>query len=448
MQISGLGSGIDTASMVKQLMSVERLSGQHLTKGKASSQALVSAFTSLNTKMKALTESAEKFVPKSVLSTSAWNQAKATSSNEDIAKATTTAGAKAGTLTFAVASLAQSHTMIGGKEFAASAPVNGGEAFSLQVTVNSETKTVNVGGGAKLADVVSAINDQAGTAVQATMVQVSEGKYKVQLNSTNTGTANKVTISPNGADSVLGGFNEVNAAADTVLQVGSGPGAYTITSATRDVKDALPGVTITPTKADAATQVTVHVGNDVKTMGDDVESMVKAANEALSNIKINSNYVKDRPTDSGPFVADSTTRGITYAIRDAVVGSSSLIPSLAGISVDKNGTVTFDRAAFESAYKDDPSKTQNTVNGVAERLAAVGTKASDAKNGSIAQRITSEQSMVSNYTKQITRFEDRMTLREQSLSAQFQAMESLLGKMQSQGNWLAGQLATLPTGGY
>lgn len=448
MQISGLGSGIDTASIVKQLMSVERLSGQHLTKGKTSSQALVSAFTSLNTKMKALTESAEKFAPKSALTTSAWNQAKATSSNEDIAKVTSAAGAKAGTLTFAVQSLAQSHTMISGTPSSGSEPVNDGKAFSLQVTVNSETKTVNVGAGAKLADVVSAINDQAGTAVQATMVQVSAGQYKVQLNSTNTGTANKVTISPNGADSVLGGFNEVNAATDTVLRVGSGEGKYDITSATREVKDVLPGVTITPTKADPATPVTVSIATDVKTMGNDVEAMVKAANEALANIKINSNYVKDRPTDSGPFVGDSTTRGITYAIRDAVVGSAGLIPSLAGLSVDKNGTVTFDRAKFESAYKDDPGKVQATVNEVAERLAEVGTKASDTDKGSIAQRIKSEQAMVSNYTKQITRFEDRMTLREQSLNAQFKAMESLLGKMQAQGNWLSGQLATLPTGGF
>ena len=40
-----------------------------------------------------------------------------------------------------------------------------------------------------------------------------------------------------------------------------------------------------------------------------------------------------------------------------------------------------------------------------------------------------------------------MDLRQKALSAQFQAMESLLGRMQSQGQWLASQLATLPTGG-
>lgn len=450
MQISGLGSGIDTAGMVNQLMFYERKAGDHLVTGRSSTQARVSAFTSLNSKMKALADAATKFNPTSVLDTSVWKEATARSSNEALATVSAGSNAKPGNLTFTVQQLAQAHTLIGSEIYKGDAVVNDGKSFTLNVKVNDKTTTVEVAAGARLADVVAAINDQAGTGVQATMVQVANGEYKLQINSVNTGSANKVSITESGGstNSVLGGFNEVYAAQDTILKVGSGVGSYEITSSTREVKDVLPGVSINPLKVDKEAPVTVSVGTDVEAMGDAVDAMVKAANEALSNIKINSGYNKERPELSGPFVGDSTTRALSYKIRDAVVGSSTLVPSVAGISVDRDGTVTFDREEFEAAYAKDADKVQATVNGVAERLAKVGTDASDSKTGTLTTRIESENSMIKDYGEQITRFNRRMELREQTLMAQFNAMESMLGKLQSQGNWLAGQLATLPTGGW
>ena len=61
-------------------------------------------------------------------------------------------------------------------------------------------------------------------------------------------------------------------------------------------------------------------------------------------------------------------------------------------------------------------------------------------------RIQGEQALSKDYTEQIAKFEDRMSSRQQILERQFSALESMLGKLQAQGNWLGSQLATLPTG--
>lgn len=443
MQISGLGSGIDTAGMVKQLMSVERLAGQGLTTGRTEAQALVSAYTSLNSKMKSVADAAQKFVPSSVSQTPAWNAVSGKSSNEDIAKVAVGDKAQTGTLTFSVKSIAQAGAALGGAQYGATDSVNsanGGSAFDLTVNVGGVDKTINIGADAKLADVAAAINQQAGADVKATMVQTATGKYQLQLTAAKTGAGSDVTVSNPGP---LGNFAQVAKGQDTVLHVGDATSGYDVSSTTREVKDLLPGVTINPVKADPATQVTVDLKANVDDMATKVDEMVKAANEALSNIKINSGYNKDRPELSGPFVGDSTTRDLTYKLREAFQGSSAALPSLAGISVDKTGTVTFDKTKFTEAYGKDPAAVQKAVDGVATKLNDVSKNATDSTKGSLALAIQGQQAQVKDYTDSIKRFEDRMTMRESTLTAQFNAMESMLSKMQAQGNWLNGQLAGL-----
>ncbi|SNV25901.1 Flagellar cap protein [Dermatophilus congolensis] len=447
MQISGLGSGVDTAGMITQLMSVERQAGNYLTKGKVSAQALVSAYTSLNTKMKAIGDAANQFVPKSVIDTPAWNSVTAKSSNEDIAKVTTGTGAQAGTLTFAVKSIAQASTTLADKSFTSTDTVNGGAAFDFNVTANGKTTNVTVGQGAKLADVVAAINQQAGADVKATMVQTATGSYQMQLTSATTGAQSSVTVTngstPPVVADVLGNFNEVAKGQDTVLHIGDPTAGYDVTSTTKDVKNLLPGVTISPTKADPNTQVTVDVTQDTAGISKKVEDLVTAANDALSNIRINSKYNKDSPSSSGPFVGDSLTRDLTNQLQNAAVGNAAAAPSAAGISIDKTGTITFDKKKFEDLYAKDPAAAQKAINAFASSLSDVSTQATDADKGLITMQVNSQNTMIKDYSDQISKFNDRMDLRQQALQAQFNAMDSLLGKMKSQGNWLSSQLAGL-----
>ncbi len=103
--VSGLVSGLDTQSIISQLMQVEA-AGQTRLKSKVNTeQKAVTAYQSVNTKLAALKKTAADDIGK--LST--WRSAASTSSSSTVKVATTSSNATAtGSVTFDVVSLAKS----------------------------------------------------------------------------------------------------------------------------------------------------------------------------------------------------------------------------------------------------------------------------------------------------------------------------------------------------
>jgi flagellar hook-associated protein 2 len=307
----------------------------------------------------------------------------------------------------------------------------------------ASTTSVTVAAGATLGDVARAISVST-AGVNATAVGVSSSAYRLQLTSATTGSASDVTVSGGGLDTALGSMQVLNAGTDTVLRVGTGPGAFDVTSSTTTVTGLLPGVTITALKADPSTQVAVNVTSDSNGIADKMAALVSAANAALAYIDQQSAYDADAKT-GGPLLGDSMARDLRQQVTDAVIGTSANVPALSGVSVSRDGTVAFDKAAFLAAYARDPSGVAATMTSMSQQLADVSKNASDPTTGSITARISNEQDSIRDYTKQIADFEDRMTLRQQTLQTQYAALETALGTLQSQSQWLAGQLASLPS---
>lgn len=306
------------------------------------------------------------------------------------------------------------------------------------------TSAVTVAAGATLSQVVTALSG-AGTGVSATAVQVADGAYRLQVTSTTTGSASDVTLSSNAfsAGSSLGDMQQLSAGTDTVLRVGTGPGAFDVTSSTTTVTGLLTGVTITALKADPTASITVNVASDTSGMADKMASMVAQANSVLSYIDASSAYDLVKKT-GGPLAGDSMGRDLRAQITDAVIGSSSSTPALSGVSVARDGSITFDRAAFLAAYAKDPAAVTATMTTMSQQLSDMAKQASDPVIGEVTVRVKNEQDRITGYTKQITAFEDRMTLREQSLVTQYAALEVMLGSLKTQSAWLTGILATLP----
>jgi len=273
---------------------------------------------------------------------------------------------------------------------------------------------------------------------------VSSSAYRLQLTSATTGSASDVTVSGGGLDTALGSMQVLNAGTDTVLRVGTGPGAFDVTSSTTTVTGLLPGVTLTALRADPSTQVAVDVTSDSNGIAAKMAALVSAANAALAYIDKQSAYDADTKT-GGPLVGDSMARDLRQQVTDAVIGTSANVPALSGVSVSRDGTIAFDQSAFLAAYAKDPSGVAATMTSMSQQLADVSKNASDPTTGSITTRINNEQDSIRDYTKQIADFEDRMTLRQQTLQTQYAALETALGTLQSQSQWLAGQLGSLPT---
>src|SRR6185503_4750149 len=191
--IDGLISGLKTTDMIAQLMQVEALP-QTALKTKAAVQGkAVAAYQSINTRMSSLLAAA-----KALGSADTWGAMKATASSDAVA-VTAKSGATAGSLTFTVDNLAAAHTFtfdgsIGSLTDATLAPVM--PAGDLSVRRADGGTTMVTPADRSLQSVVNAINTTANAAYKAAAVQVSPGRYTLQLTSVTTGDAGVFASAP------------------------------------------------------------------------------------------------------------------------------------------------------------------------------------------------------------------------------------------------------------
>lgn len=245
-----------------------------------------------------------------------------------------------------------------GNTIALTVPGGGTITATIGAGLRAGTVTANnvsVGDGS-LSSVVAAINT-ANAGVTATAVQVAANQYRLQIASNASGAGADPTIAASELDPTnVGGYTTVSTGTDAQITVGSGPGAYSITSSTNTMSGVLPGVTMT-LKALSATPVTVTVARDANAIADKVQKLVDAANAAKAAVDTATAY---DPTNkkASPLTGDSTARRVTQnlysAISYTVAGSNPTSPGLAGVSVDKSGNYTFDKSKFVTAYNSDP----------------------------------------------------------------------------------------------
>ena len=82
---------------------------------------------------------------------------------------------------------------------------------------------------------------------------------------------------------------------------------------------------------------------------------------------------------------------------------------------------------------------------LAQRVADAAGGLSDAYDGALTLKISSQQDLVKDYGTQIDDWDRRLALRRETLQATYSALEVTLSNMQSQSSWLSGQLASLPS---
>ena len=89
-----------------------------------------------------------------------------------------------------------------------------------------------------------------------------------------------------------------------------------------------------------------------------MKTLVDAVNGALSEIKTRTAYdpsSQKAASLAGDSAVRRTAQALTRAVTDAVGQSALGSPGAAGISIDKNGNVTFDADKFQAAYAADPT---------------------------------------------------------------------------------------------
>lgn len=226
------------------------------------------------------------------------------------------------------------------------------------IAKESFTATEIAAGNGSLQQVVDNIN-AAGAGVTASAVQVGSSAYLLQLSSNTTGAAGNITVESGPFSSALGGFSTITQGQDAVVSVG-GQGGYTLSSSSNTVQGLLPGVTINLVSAQAAgsSPITLTVSPDGSAMANQVQSLVTAANQALSDINKYAGYNYSTNT-GGPLMGDSNLNALTSAILQVVggaLGTGNATAASVGLSLTKNGTINFDSSTFAAAYDANPSQ--------------------------------------------------------------------------------------------
>jgi flagellar hook-associated protein 2 len=120
--------------------------------------------------------------------------------------------------------------------------------------------------------------------------------------------------------------------------------------------------------------------------------------------------------------ATGTGQALTAPANDATLGGLSL--AVTALAPGALGTFTY-------------------TPGVAQRLNSVASAAIAFGTGSITNAVDGRQSLIRDLDSRIGDWDTRLALRESELRRQFGALETALGKLRDQSNWLAGQLAGL-----
>jgi flagellar hook-associated protein 2 len=228
-----------------------------------------------------------------------------------------------------------------------------------------------------------------------------------------------------------------------------------VSSSTNTITDVMPDVDIT-LAAGATGAATIQIARDTGSLSGKVKAMVDAVNFALDELSSLTKTGADAK-DRGLLAGDSTLRNVRNQLVASVAGGVNG-QSLAtyGIETDRYGKLTFDEAKFKAAYEAapdaaaamfaDPTPPAGTTPpvGFAAKIESLSDLFSDSIDGTVTLAIKSRQSQIKGWEDDIADWDTRLLTKENALRRQYTALETALGQLQSQGNWLAGQIASLP----
>jgi flagellar hook-associated protein 2 len=413
--ISGLVSGIDTSSLIDQLMAAAAKPQTALQSQAQTDQNQIAAYQAVNTKLAAVQTAA-----KALGQSDTWNATTATSSNASVSATGSTSAQPGSYTTFSVVKVAtaQVTTVTSGgaavADPAAGIDVTGADGVSHHLALSDGS-----------ASAVAVAVNAAGLGVRAALISTDSGAV-LQFTSTGTGTKSAFTIS-----GLADPTQNLVTAQDAQIAVGDpAAGGYTVSSSTNTFAGAVPGVTFTVSAP--ASNVTIAVSSNESSISDSAKALVAAVNDALGEIS--------KDTGQGAILSgDNTLETLQQKLLGVISAGTSTGGSLStyGVGLTSTGTLTFDADAFAAAYTADPTGTQTALTALSTSMNSVATAGADPNTGSVTQLINSETTAVKNLNAQIDDWTTRLADQKATLQTRYAAMEAALARLKSESSYLS-----------
>lgn len=460
--VTGLGSGLDTASMVQQLMAIERRPLTLLQNRQNRVRQIGDALRAINGLLSTLKDKAHALQQNSTIRARA-----ASSSNTTLLTVSASSDAPVTSFTVTIERVATSSTVTSDAATGVSDTGTALGGLTFNTALSGSTGQFTVGAGGKSAtidwdasvDTITTILTKINTADAGVVASYDSTNQRLTLTAKDTGaqTITKTDVSGN----LLAAF-EIDTATQTtgVTAQYRVNGGLVQSSDSNIVTSAMPGVTLTLLKADAANPVTVTVTPDTETIKRGLEEFITAFNSLVDRIASDTKYDAATKT-AGILLGDTTVNFIESRLRTLVMNSldglSGTITRLSdiGITTGAVGSATgttkhlvLDAAKLSSALAANPDAVAellagtSSVDGVMERIedyiaGLVNT------GGALANRLTQNDSTISELDKRISELQNRLTKKQEALEKRFAQMEVALVQLQQQALRIGQQLTQL-----
>lgn len=449
--LTGLASGLDTDSIITQLIAVDKQAQTPILNNQTKVTAEQTALKDVTSKLAALKTAADALSRNG--GAFATSQSVESSDTTKVAVAKIS-GAGIGGHTLQVdrlASSAQDGFAIGD--------------LSAGGTITVGSSSFSIAAGASPSSIADAINSSTTSPVYAAIVKNSAGDQRLVLSSRTTGESGRFTVS----SSLLTEDPAYASAAGTLDAQYRIDGSSTVqTSESNTIDDAVAGLRLT-LKGVTSSPVSVTVGApDIDR--DAVTAKVKAVVDAYNSLVDTARgYTTTKPPDptsaspdltQGVLFGDTGLNSMLSSLRDGLRQSLSGLTGVThlsdlGIDVPKStGSLTSDDANAGKFVIDDDKLSQaldGDWTGVANFLNAFSTQVDTLvgrQTGSptslLDSRITSDDKRLKDLQGQMSSLNDRLDTEQTRLKQQFAAMEAALSSAQSMQGWLTSQINSLP----
>jgi flagellar hook-associated protein 2 len=459
--IGGLASGLDTNSIISQLLSIERQPEVKLAQKQVVETARQNALRDVNTRLVNLQTAAD-----AMRDVGTWAPTQSVSTTDPTnLSVVRTGGAAAGGYQVQVTQLARAHQVTQSSSLA-----NATTDDTLHIQVGASTAVdVQIANGDSLQTISDKINSQNGMQVFASVVS-----GKLVLSGKVTGAANTISVTSDNGTAAALGFAQSLQARDAQYSIDGGP---VQSSASNTVTSAIPGVSMTFTGVMAAA-ASVNVGAPepdtsaiqakIQAFVDQYNSTVDFIHSELTEQKVQNPQTND-DLGKGVLNGDPGLESLLTKLRQSIGDTFSTAPSdmnqlsIVGLSTGSAvGSGTLNQDSIEGLLTLDTDKLTTALTTRMSDVKALftnvtGTYASEGlgqrmddlltpyvqTGGVLASRIDGETNTINDLKQQQADIETRVTLKETQLRAQFTAMETALAQSQSLSASISGQLASL-----
>jgi len=478
---TGLGSGLDIDGLVSGLVAAEGdPARERLLRDEGTITSEISAFSQMNSSLLSLKSASD-----ALNSASAFTTQKVSSSASSEVLPTLSGEAAVGSYSLSVTTLASAQTLATASTFASVDTVISTGTLSISLGTPAYTNptdttysSFSAASGVAAVDVVidstnntlgglrDAIN-AADAGVNASVVK-DGAEYRLLIASAETGLSNSISISVANDedldstdtlglsafafDGTTNSLTQTRGATDAAFAVNG----LALTSSTNSVSSVLDGIDLELKKTTNA--VTIDVTYDDTTIADSVADLVSAYNVVVSTISSLTSF--DAATGiAGDLQGESIPRSALASIRDTVTaqvtGLSGSLDRLndVGILIQDDGSLELTRSTLTGLLSTNRDDVKELFGG--DRTSVVTTDGFSGGLSALLDNYAGTSGLIASKTESLDgrieaiedareRLETRLTDLEDRYYRQFNAMDALIARLNSTGDFLLAQLDSMP----